>query len=103
MFSDSLKAQTLPLNQRRGSDFMFRGSIKQNSIKNPTPHPITSRSLSLQAPPVVERGAFAKRSRSTKKREGKTLSLICLTLDEEGKHLEDLMWDGADIQGHSSV
>ncbi|XP_068688405.1 1-phosphatidylinositol 4,5-bisphosphate phosphodiesterase beta-1-like isoform X3 [Montipora foliosa] len=68
--SNSLKAQTFPLNQRRGSDFMFRGSIKQNSIKNPTPHPITSRSLSLQAPPVVERGAFAKRSRSTKKREG---------------------------------
>ena len=57
---------------------------------------MTSRSLSLQAPPVIERGAFPKRSKSTKKREGKAMSLLCLT--PQGKHLEDLMWEETDFR-----
>ena len=54
-------------------------------------HPITARSLSLQAPPVMEKNPLARRARSTKRREGKTHSLICFS--SEGKCLEDLMWE----------
>ena len=84
---------------------MFRESIRRESssdsisgMKN-SPHPITARSLSLQAPPVMERGPFTRRSRSTKKCEGKMHSLICF--NAEGKHLEDLMWVGPDFRAFS--
>ena len=102
----SLTAEINPLNQRRGSDFIFRENIRRDNsrdsisgMKNST-HPITSRSLSLQAPPVMERGPFAKRSRSTKKREGKTRSLICFN-STGGKYLEDLMWEGPEFWAFS--
>ena len=45
---------------------------------------------------MTEKGAFPKRSKSTKKREGKAMSLLCLT--PEGKHLEDLMWEETDFR-----
>lgn len=54
-------------------------------------HTMTARSLSLQATPVTEKGPLARRARSTKRREGKTHSLICFS--SEGKCLEDLMWE----------
>ncbi|KAK2560363.1 1-phosphatidylinositol 4 [Acropora cervicornis] len=56
-------------------------SFKRDSIKNSS-HLMTSRSFSLQAPPVTEKGAFPKRSKSTKKREGKAMSLLCLTPED---------------------
>ena len=104
IFLDSLVAEINPLNQRRGSEMILREALRRDSSrdsisgikplqpqKSGNPHAITSRSLSLQAAPVTgERGPFAKRSRSTKKREGKTQSLICFTA--EGKYLKDLMW-----------
>ncbi|XP_074629145.1 1-phosphatidylinositol 4,5-bisphosphate phosphodiesterase beta-1-like isoform X3 [Acropora palmata] len=67
--NSSVKAEVYPLNQRRGSDFLSGESFKRDSIKNSS-HLMTSRSFSLQAPPVTEKGAFPKRSKSTKKREG---------------------------------
>ncbi|PFX28836.1 1-phosphatidylinositol 4,5-bisphosphate phosphodiesterase beta-1 [Stylophora pistillata] len=102
--SDSLVAEINPPNQRRGSEMILREALRRDSSrdsisgikplqskKSGNLHTMTSRSLSLQAAPVtVERGPFAKRSRSTKKREGKTQSLICFTV--EGKYLKDLMW-----------
>ena len=79
------------------SEESSRDSI--SGTKN-SPHPITAWSLSLQAPPVMESGPnFARRSRRTKKREGKTHSLICF--NTEGKHLEDLMWVGPDFGAFS--
>ncbi|RMX53878.1 hypothetical protein pdam_00018631 [Pocillopora damicornis] len=94
--SDSLVAEINPLNQRRGSEMILREALRRDSSrdsisgikplqpqKSGNPHAITSRSLSLQAAPVTgERGPFAKRSRSTKKREGKTQSLICFTAED---------------------
>lgn len=99
------------LNQRRGSELILREALRRDSSrdeniagirplqlqKGGSQHPaVTSRSLSLQAAPspvTMEKGGpFAKRSRSTKKREGKTQSLICFN-NPEGKYLKDLMWD----------
>ncbi|XP_058940060.2 1-phosphatidylinositol 4,5-bisphosphate phosphodiesterase beta-1-like isoform X2 [Pocillopora verrucosa] len=85
--SDSLVAEINPLNQRRGSEMILREALRRDSSrdsisgikplqpqKSGNPHAITSRSLSLQAAPVTgERGPFAKRSRSTKKREGSSI------------------------------
>ena len=77
--------------RRDSSRDSISGIKPLQSKKSGNLHTMTSRSLSLQAAPVtVERGPFAKRSRSTKKREGKTQSLICFTV--EGKYLKDLMW-----------
>ena len=99
-FTASLAAEIPNLSQRRGSDFMFRErlSLRRDSsrdsisgMKTPMSHPITARSLSLQAPPVMEKNPLARRARSTKRREGKTHSLICFS--SEGKCLEDLMWE----------
>ena len=98
------------LNQRRGSELILREALRRDisrdSISGSRPlqpqrtanqHPaVASRSLSLQAAPssgaMEKAGPFAKRSRSTKKREGKTQSLICFNIPE-GKYLKDLMWD----------
>ena len=98
------------LNQRRGSELILREALRRDSSRDSisgsrplqpqrtaNQHPaVTSRSLSLQAAPspgAMEKGGpFAKRSRSTKKREGKTQSLICFN-NPEGKYLMDLMWD----------
>ena len=98
------------LNQRRGSELILREALRRESSRdsisgskplqpqrNANQHPVVaSRSLSLQAAPsscAMEKGGpFAKRSRSTKKREGKTQSLICCN-KPEGKYLKDLMWD----------
>lgn len=94
--SDSLVAEINPPNQRRGSEMILREALRRDSSrdsisgikplqskKSGNLHTMTSRSLSLQAAPVtVERGPFAKRSRSTKKREGKTQSLICFTVED---------------------
>lgn len=99
------------LNQRRGSEMILREALRLESSrddnisgirplqpqKSGNQHPaVTSRSLSLQAAPspvsMDKGGPFAKRSRSTKKREGKTQSLICFNIPE-GKYLKDLMWD----------
>ncbi|XP_020627651.1 trichohyalin-like [Orbicella faveolata] len=87
--TDSLTAEIMPnLNQRRGSELILREALRRessrDSISGSRPlqpqrtanqHPaVTSRSLSLQAAPspgAMEKGGpFAKRSRSTKKREG---------------------------------
>ena len=73
------------------------GSKPLQPQRNSNQHPaVASRSLSLQAAPssgAIEKGGpFAKRSRSTKKREGKTQSLICFN-NPEGKYPKDLMWD----------
>lgn len=113
LFTDSLTADLPPmnLNQRRGSELILREALRRESSrdeniagirplqlqKGGSQHPaVTSRSLSLQAAPspvTVEKGGpFAKRSRSTKKREGKTQSLICFN-NPEGKYLKDLMWE----------
>lgn len=108
----SLTAEIMPmnLNQRRGSELILREALRRessrDSISGSRPlqpqrtanqHPaVASRSLSLQAAPspgaMEKTGPFAKRSRSTKKREGKTQSLICFN-NPEGKYLKDLMWD----------
>ena len=107
--ADSLTAEIMPnLHQRRGSELILREALRRDgsrdSISRPlqpqktaNQHPaVASRSLSLQAAPspgAMEKGGpFAKRSRSTKKREGKTQSLICFN-NPEGKYLKDLMWD----------
>lgn len=110
--ADSLTAEIMPknLNQRRGSELILREALRRessrDSISGSRPlqpqrtanqHPaVASRSLSLQAAPspgaMEKTGPFAKRSRSTKKREGKTQSLICFN-NPEGKYLKDLMWD----------
>ena len=107
-FLDSLSAE-INLTQRRGSDFVIRDfrrdSCRDNlsamkpllQQKTPLGHPPTGRSLSLQAPPVDQAPTITKRSMSTKKREGKTQSLICYT--PEGRYLEALMWEGADFFG----
>ena len=97
------------LNQRRGSELILREALRRDSSRDSisglrplqpqrtaNQHPaVTSRSLSLQVAPspgAMEKGGpFAKRSRSTKKREGKTQSLICFN-NLEGKYLKDLMW-----------
>ncbi|CAH3159585.1 unnamed protein product [Porites lobata] len=87
----SLAAEIPNLSQRRGSDFMFRESLSLrrdssrdsiSGMKTPMSHPITSRSLSLQAPPVMEKNPLARRARSTKRREGKTHSLICFSSED---------------------
>ncbi|XP_078345046.1 1-phosphatidylinositol 4,5-bisphosphate phosphodiesterase beta-1-like isoform X1 [Oculina patagonica] len=104
--TDSLTADLPPmnLNQRRGSELILREALRRESSrdeniagirplqlqKGGSQHPaVTSRSLSLQAAPspvTVEKGGpFAKRSRSTKKREGKTQSLICFNNPEDTK------------------
>jgi len=109
--ADSLTAEIMPnLHQRRGSELILREALRRESSrdtisgsrplqpqKTVNQHPaVASRSLSLQAAPspgAMEKGGpFAKRSRSTKKREGKTQSLICFN-NLEGKYLKVLMWD----------
>lgn len=110
--TDSLTAEInhpLNLNQRRGSEMILREALRRDSSrdegltglrplqqpKGVNQHPtVACRSLSLQAAPVTteKSGPFAKRSRSTKKREGKTQSLICFAI-EEGRYLKDHMWD----------